>query len=80
MEGVTRKFRNVLKKEDLTISDFASQIGVPKQTIYNKLSREGRGNDQDKTMSMKYGTVEEWLDELGYEIVFRNKATQEIID
>ena len=75
------KLKAVLKKEKVSVKQLASMLGKSPQTIYNTMNAEGKATPEKKRqISISYGSVEEMLDALGYEIVFRNKTTGEIVN
>ena len=79
--GFSDKFKKVLKREKVSAKDLAEMVGKTPQMVYNTMHTDG-GTSPKKgdTISPKYGLVEEWLDVLGYDIVFRNRETGEIIE
>lgn len=63
--GFRDKFKAVLKDKDITITEFADKQGLARQTVANMLYRD----------TIIYGNLEEWLDTIGLDIVFRDRRT-----
>lgn len=74
------KLKKALKREKVSIKDLAEKMGKSPQTLYNTLHNEGVTMDSGRVVCAKYNTVEQMLDVLGYDLVFRNRETGEIID
>ena len=68
--GASKKIKKILIDKDLTQAEFASAIGKDHQQVRNTLYKD----------NATYKTVETWLDAIGCEIVFRDKATGKIYD
>lgn len=78
--GFSEKFKRALKAEKLTINDVAPIIGKSPQTIYNTIHRDAHPADSERTSGVSYIVVEQMLDAIGYEVVFRRKSDGQIID
>ena len=68
--GAAKKIRMILLDKDLTARDLSVMAGKSKQTVYNLLSRD----------SMSFATVEELLDAIDCEVVFRDRRTKKLYD
>lgn len=78
--GFSDKFKKALKAEKRTIKDVAAELGKSTQTIYNTIHMDGSPTPSGRTIGIGYATVEQMLDVIGYEIVFRRKSDGHIID
>lgn len=67
--GASKRIRQILIEEDMSQKDFADIVmpdrGANVQQVRDHLCRD----------SFKFNTVEEWLDALGYDIVFESRKT-----
>lgn len=68
--GASKKIKKTLIDKDMTQIQFANAIGKDYQQLKNALSRD----------AFQYNLLEKWLDEIGIDIVFRDRATGKIID
>lgn len=78
--GFSDKFKRVLKEERRTVKDVASALGKHPQTIYNTIHSDAHWSDSGRISGVSYSVVEQMLDVIGYEIVFRRKSDGHIID
>lgn len=78
--GFSDKFKKALKTEKRTVIEVADELGKSTQTIYNTIHRDGDQTPKGRTIGVSYATVEQMLDVIGYEIVFRRKSDGHIID
>lgn len=78
--GFSDKFKKALKTEKKTVKDVASALGKHSQTIYNAMHNDGNTTPSGRSIGISYATVEQMLDVIGYEIVFRRKSDGHIID
>ena len=78
--GFSDKFKKALRAEKRTIKDVATELGKSTQTIYNAIHTDGTQTPSGRTIGISYATVEQMLDVIGYEIVFRRKSDGHIID
>lgn len=78
--GFSKKFKKALKAEKRTIKDVAAELGKSTQTIYNTIHTDGNETPSGRVIGISYSTVEQMLDVIGYEIVFRRKSDGYIID
>ncbi len=67
--GASKRIKQILIEEGLTQKQFADIVmpdrGVNAQQVRDNLSRD----------TFRFSTVEQWLDALGYDIVFVNRQT-----
>lgn len=67
--GAAKRIRQILIEEDLTQAQFAEMIkpeaGANAQQVRDTLTRD----------SFRFSTLEEWLDVLGYDIVFISRKS-----
>ena len=68
--SIAKRIKKILNEKNMNIIEFAALLGRTPRTIYNMMSRD----------SMYFSTVEEWLDALDCEIVFRDKRTGKIYE
>ena len=78
--GFSDKFKRALKTEKKTVRDVASALGKHPQTIYNTIHNDARPSASERVSGVSYSVVEQMLDIIGYEIVFRRKSDGHIID
>lgn len=78
--GFSDKFKRALKEEKRSMKDVASELGKSTQTIYNAMQNDGKLTPSGRNIGISYATVEQMLDVIGYEIVFRRKSDGHIID
>ena len=78
--GFSQKFKKALKKEGWTTKQLASELNKSTQTIYNAIHNDGARTPSGRRIGISYATVEQMLDVIGYEIVFRRKSDGHIID
>ena len=78
--GFSEKYKKALKTEKQTLKGVASELGKSVQTLYNTMHNDGAQTPSGRTMGVSYATVEQMLDVIGYEIVFRRKSDGHIID
>lgn len=74
---ISEKIRVILKAKKMSITSFAELIDKPYRTVYNTLAKDGTETEDGNIRSMKYTTVEEWLDAIGVDIVLRDRETGE---
>lgn len=74
--GASKKLKQVIRDKDLLIKEFA-QMYNPDSSSENKEQILGNMLSRD---NMTYSTVENMLELLGCEIVFRDKKTGKIYD
>lgn len=68
--GASKKIKKILIDRDMTQSDFAKAIGKDPQQTKNALCRD----------TFQYNKLEQWLDAIGCEIVFRDKTSGRLYD
>lgn len=68
--GASKKIKKILIDRDMTQNDFAEAIGKDPQQTKNALYRD----------TFNYNLLEQWLDAIGCEIVFRDKASGRLYD
>lgn len=68
--GASKKIKKILIDKDMTQEDFADAIGKEAQQTRNALYRD----------SSSFSTIENWLDAIGCDIVFRDRATGKIYE
>lgn len=78
--GFSKKFKKALKEEKWTIKQLASELNKSSQVIYNAIHNDGGETPSGRKKGISYTTVEQMLDIIGYEIVFRRKSDGHIID
>ena len=78
--GFSKKFKKALKTEKRTMRDVATELGKSTQTIYNAIHTDGNQTPSGRKIGISYATVEQMLNVIGYEIVFRRKSDGYIID
>lgn len=78
--GFSDKFKRALKTEKATVKDVASALGKSPQTIYNTIHSDAHKEVSERVSGVSYSVVEQMLDAIGYEIVFRRKSDGHIID
>lgn len=78
--GFSDKFKRALKEEGWTIKQLAAELGKSTQTIYNAIHNDGNETPSGRRIGISYATVEQMLDVIGYEIVFRRKSDGHIIE
>lgn len=78
--GFSDKFKKALKAENATVGDVASALGKHPQTIYNTIHNDAHPTASKRIGGVSYSVVEQMLDVIGYEIVFRRKSDGHIID
>lgn len=59
--GASELIKDALKSRNMTQQEFSKRIGKDSQQVRNLLCRD----------TFRFSTVEEWLNELGYEIVIK---------
>lgn len=74
------KFKRALKAEKMTVGDVAEILGKHPQTIYNTIHNEAHRSDSKRIGGVSYSVVEQMLDAIGYEVVFRRKSDGHIIE
>lgn len=78
--GFSKKLKKALKEEKWTIKQLASELNKSSQVIYNAIHNDGNETPSGRKIGISYATVEQMLDVIGYEIVFRRKSDGHIID
>lgn len=78
--GFSKKFKKALKEEKWTIKRLAFELDKSSQAIYNAIHNDGVETPSGRIIGISYATVEQMLDVIGYEIVFRRKSDGHIID
>lgn len=78
--GFSDKFKKALKAEKMTVSDVAEILGKHPQTIYNTIHNEAHRSGSRRIGGVSYSVVEQMLDAIGYEVVFRRKSDGQIIE
>lgn len=78
--GFSNKFKKALKEEKWTIKQLAAELGKSTQTIYNAIHNDDSETPSGRRIGISYATVEQMLDVIGYEIVFRRKSDGHIIE
>ena len=78
--GFSKKFKKALKEEKRTIKQVAFELDKSSQAIYNAIHNDGVKTPSGRIIGISYATVEQMLDVIGYEIVFRRKSDGHIID
>ena len=68
--GASKKIKKILIDREMTQSDFADAIGKDHQQTKNALCRD----------TFQYNLLEQWLDAIGCEIVFRDKTSGKLYD
>lgn len=68
--GAATQIKEILKKEGITQQEFAKLVLSPEQYEKNGPTQMRILLSRD---TLRYSTVEAWLDALGYEIVFKKK-------
>lgn len=68
--GARDMFKDVLNSKGITLTRFARMQGLSRQTVANMMYRD----------SMTFKTMECWLDTVGVDIVFRDRATGRVYD
>lgn len=74
------KLKIILKDKNVTSKELAKRIGKTPQAVYNAMCREGKESPKGKAISIEYRIVEEMLDALGCDIVFRDRETGQIYE
>lgn len=74
------KFKRALKAEKKTMGDVAEALGKHPQTIYNTVRTDSHPSASKRVGGVSYSAVEQMLDVIGYEIVFRRKSDGHIVD
>ena len=68
--GASKKIKKILIDRDMTQTDFAKAIGKDPQQTKNALCRD----------TFRYNLLEQWLDAINCEIVFRDKTSGKLYD
>lgn len=68
--GASKKIKKILIDRDMTQTDFAKAIGKDPQQTKNALCRD----------TFQYNLLEQWLDAINCEIVFRDKTSGKLYD
>ena len=68
--GASKKIKKILIDREMTQSNFADAIGKDHQQTKNALCRD----------TFQYNLLEQWLDAIGCEIVFRDKTSGKLYD
>lgn len=78
--GFSEKFKRALKTEKTTVGNVAEALGKHPQTIYNAIHGDAHPTASKRVGGVSYTAVEQMLDAIGYEIVFRRKSDGHIIE
>ena len=68
--GASKKIKKILIDRDMTQAQFADAIGKDRQQTKNALCRD----------TFNYNMLEQWLDAIDCEIVFRDKTSGRLYD
>lgn len=68
--GASKKIKKILVDRDMTQAQFADAIGKDHQQTKNALCRD----------TFNYNMLEQWLDAIDCEIVFRDKTSGRLYD
>lgn len=68
--GASKKIKKILIDRDMTQAQFADTIGKDRQQTKNALCRD----------TFNYNMLEQWLDAIDCEIVFRDKTSGRLYD
>lgn len=68
--GATKKIKKILIDKDMTQNDFAKAIGKDAQQTKNALYRD----------TFQYNLLEQWLEAIDCEIVFRDRKSGRLYD
>ena len=78
--GFSDKFKKALKAEKTTVGEVASELGKHPQTIYNAIHSDAHPTASERVGGVSYTSIEQMLDVIGYDIVFRRRSDGKIID